>query len=67
MYLAFFLYLSGTALVIPNWLVGPCEGIVMLLLFAFRVEPEERMMLDTFGDDYRVYMGSTKRLVPRVW
>lgn len=67
MYLAFFIYLSGQALVIPNWLAGPSEFIVMLLLFAFRVDREERMMLEAFGHDYRAYMASTKRLLPSVW
>ncbi|HVA49501.1 MAG TPA: protein-S-isoprenylcysteine O-methyltransferase [Pirellulales bacterium] len=67
MYLAFFVYLSGQALVIPNWLAGPSEGIAMLLLFAFRVGREERMMLEAFGQDYRAYMASTKRLLPSVW
>ncbi|HQU46237.1 MAG TPA: protein-S-isoprenylcysteine O-methyltransferase [Pirellulales bacterium] len=67
MYLAFFIYLSGQALVIPNWLAGPSEVIVMLLLFALRVEREERMMLEAFGHDYRAYMASTKRLLPSVW
>lgn len=67
MYLAFFVYLSGQALVIPNWLAGPSEVIVMLLLFALRVNREERMMLEAFGHHYREYMASTKRLLPRVW
>lgn len=67
MYLAFFVYLFGMALVVPNWLVGPAEGVAMLLLFAVRVGPEERMMLKAFGAEYRAYMASTKRLLPSVW
>ena len=32
-----------------------------------RLRAEERMMLETFGDDYVAYMARTKRLLPRLW
>jgi protein-S-isoprenylcysteine O-methyltransferase Ste14 len=67
MYFAFFLYLSGQVMVIPNWVVGPADLLSMLLLFALRLNREERMMLEAFGHDYRRYMASTKRLLPSVW
>jgi protein-S-isoprenylcysteine O-methyltransferase Ste14 len=67
MYLALFIYSLGQALVVPNWLAGPAYGVAMILIFACRLRPEERMMLEEFGDDYRVYMATTKRLVPGVW
>lgn len=67
MYLALLLYSLGQALVLPNWVVGPSYGVAFLLLFACRVGPEERMMLDEFGRDYEAYMARTKRLVPGVW
>jgi protein-S-isoprenylcysteine O-methyltransferase Ste14 len=37
------------------------------VLFTVRVEPEEQMMTDKFGDQYRNYMSKTKRLVPHIW
>jgi len=67
MYSALLLYSLGQALVVPNWIVGPSYGVAMSLLFAFRLGPEERMMLEEFGKDYEEYMGRTKRLVPGVW
>src|SRR5437588_10835892 len=67
MYLALFIYSAGQALVLPNWLAGPSYGVAMVLLFAFRVGPEERMMLEEFGKDYEVYRTTTKRLAPGVW
>lgn len=67
MYLALFIYSAGQALVVPNWLVGPSYGVAMVLLFALRVGPEERMLLEAFGKDYQAYMATTKRLVPCVW
>ncbi|MCI0585794.1 MAG: isoprenylcysteine carboxylmethyltransferase family protein [Planctomycetes bacterium] len=67
MYLALLLYSFGQALVLPNWVAGPTYLVAMGLLFALRVGPEERMMLDEFGKDYEAYMARTKRLVPGVW
>ena len=67
MYSALLLYSLGQALVVPNWIAGPSYGVAMALLFAFRLGPEERMMLEEFGKDYEAYRGRTKRLVPRVW
>jgi protein-S-isoprenylcysteine O-methyltransferase Ste14 len=67
MYSALLLYALGQALVVPNWIVGPFYAVVMSLLFAFRVGPEERMMREEFGKDYETYMERTKRLVPGLW
>jgi len=67
MYLALLIYSVGEALVLPNWLAGPSYGVAMVLLFAFRVGPEQRMMLEEFGKDYEGYMATTKRLIPGVW
>ena len=67
MYLALFLYSAGQALVLPNYIAGPSYGVAMLLLFAFRVGPEEQMMLEEFGTDYEAYIQRTKRLVPGIW
>ena len=39
----------------------------MILVVAFRLGAEERMMLEHFGKDYEKYMTRTKRLVPGVW
>jgi protein-S-isoprenylcysteine O-methyltransferase Ste14 len=67
MYTALFLYSIGQALVIPNWFAGPSNLLAFVILFAFRIGAEERMMLDAFGDEYAAYMSKTKRLIPGVW
>jgi len=67
MYAALLLYSLGQALVVPNWIAGPSYGVAMALLFAFRLGPEERMMLEEFGKDYEEYRRRSKRLVPGVW
>ena len=67
MYLALLVYSVGQALVLPNWIAGPSYGIAMALLFAFRLGPEERMMVEEFGKDYEAYRRQTKCLIPGVW
>jgi protein-S-isoprenylcysteine O-methyltransferase Ste14 len=67
MYLALLIYAAGMALVLPNWIAGPAYLVAMLLLFALRVGPEERMMLEAFGGEYEAYRSRTKRLVPWFW
>jgi protein-S-isoprenylcysteine O-methyltransferase Ste14 len=67
MYAALFLYSIGQALVLPNWVVGPSYLVAFGILFAFRIGAEERMMLETFGDEYAAYVARTKLLVPGIW
>lgn len=67
MYGALFLYSIGQMLVLPNWVAGPSYLVAFGILFALRIVPEERMMLEVFGDEYAAYMAETKRLVPGLW
>jgi protein-S-isoprenylcysteine O-methyltransferase Ste14 len=67
MYLAFFLYSAGQALAVPNWVAGPSYLVAMTLLFALRLGPEERMMVEQFGQEYEQYRTRTWRLVRGVW
>jgi protein-S-isoprenylcysteine O-methyltransferase Ste14 len=64
MYTSFFLLGIAQLLLIPNWLAGLAGVAGAGVLFAFRVAREERMMLESFGDEYRAYMANTKRIVP---
>ncbi len=64
MYSAFFLWGLAQALLLPNWVAGPSGLLGFGTLFLFRVGQEERLMLDTFGGEYRAYMNRTKRLIP---
>jgi protein-S-isoprenylcysteine O-methyltransferase Ste14 len=67
MYTALFLYSIGQALVLPNWIAGPSYLVTFGLLFALRVQAEERMLLEQFGAEYAAYMQRTHRLLPHVW
>jgi protein-S-isoprenylcysteine O-methyltransferase Ste14 len=39
--------------------------VLSVLLIVVRIPKEERMMLEQFGEEYRVYMKQTGRLLPR--
>jgi len=67
MYSAMFLISIGQLLITPNWLVGPASLVVFALLFALRIEKEEAMMLEQFGEQYAAYARRTKRLIPGIW
>jgi protein-S-isoprenylcysteine O-methyltransferase Ste14 len=64
MYLAYLLWATAQAMLLPNWVAGFSALATGGLFFAVRIPREEKMMLETFGDDYRAYMARTSRLVP---
>jgi protein-S-isoprenylcysteine O-methyltransferase Ste14 len=67
MYTSFFLAALAQALLLPNWIAGPCGLVGIAILYALRIGREERLMIETFGDAYRAYMGRTARLIPWVY
>ncbi len=67
MYAAFWLWAISQALLLPNWITGFSGLLGFGTLFFARVGYEERMMLETFGDDYRAYMARTYRLIPGIY
>jgi protein-S-isoprenylcysteine O-methyltransferase Ste14 len=67
MYAAFWLWAASQALLLPNWIAGFSGLVGFGTLFFGRVGHEERMMLETFGAEYRDYMARTKRVVPGIY
>ena len=67
MYASFLLIALAQAFLLPNWVAGLSGLVGLAVLFFMRVNVEERMMLDTFGEEYRVYSGKTKRIVPYIY
>ena len=65
MYAAHVVYAIGQVLMLQNWLVGPGGLLAAIPLLLLRVGPEEEMMLEKFGDEYRAYMQRTGRFFPR--
>jgi protein-S-isoprenylcysteine O-methyltransferase Ste14 len=66
MYAAFWLWAMAQALLLSNWVAGPAGLVGFGILYFLRVGEEERLMLDTFGEEYRSYMDRTARIVPGI-
>ena len=64
MYTSFFLLGLAQMLLLSNWLADASGLIGAGVLYALRVRREESLMLECFGNDYRVYMAHTKQLIP---
>ena len=67
MYTAFWLWALAQALLLPNWFAGLAGIVGFGTLFFGRIAHEERMMLESFGDEYRAYMGRTYRIIPGLY
>lgn len=67
MYSAFLVSTVAQALLLPNWIAGPAGLFGFAAMFFSRLWREERMMVDTFGDEYKSYMARTSRIIPGVF
>lgn len=65
MYTSFFAVLAADFLLTANWLIG-LLGVVYSLVIIERVGHEERILLESFGEEYRQYMQRTGRFFPRL-
>lgn len=67
MYSAFWLWAVALPFVINNWIAG-FSGIVGFgTLYFLRVDQEEKMMENEFGEEYREYSKNTKRIIPGIY
>jgi len=65
-YTAFILILGSTLFISANWLIGMSWiGMTLLEIFS-RINFEENLMIEYFGDQYREYMKNTGRLLPKL-
>jgi protein-S-isoprenylcysteine O-methyltransferase Ste14 len=67
MYSAFWLWGVAQALLLPNVLAGLSGLLGFGLLFFLRVDREEALMVEFFGDQYRDYMSRTRKIIPKVY
>jgi len=63
MYSAILGWMMSLGLVAGN-LIPFVFASLSALNFILRIQPEEKMMLQQFGDEYRAYMKRTGRLLP---
>ena len=67
MYTAFWLWAVAQALLLPNWFAGFAGIAGFAALFFGRIAREERMMTESFGDEYRAYIQRTYRIIPGLY
>ena len=67
MYLSLLIFSAGNALALLNYVAGPASLVAMLVIIAFRLGPEERMLLEEFGEQYEAYRKRSYRLIPGLW
>lgn len=67
MYASHLLWALAQPLILANWIAGFSFLIPQILMFWLRVGSEENMMLEHFGEEYRVYMTKTGRLLPKLF
>lgn len=65
MYAAILLFGVAQALMLPNWIAGFSALVSFLPMYVVRTPREERLMIETFGDEYEAYMAETWRVFPR--
>ena len=65
MYTSQFLWVIAQPLLLQNWIAGFLDLLVYVPFYYLRVKPEEQLMVDTFGDQYRAYMKKVGGVIPR--
>lgn len=65
MYTAFYLLHLAAFLLTANWFIGVTWIAGLTVIIVLRVDREEKMMLEMFGDRYRAYMSRTGRFLPK--
>lgn len=65
-YTAFLLILGSTFFISANWMIGLAWISMVILEIASRIQFEESLMIEYFGDQYREYMKRTGSLFPKV-
>lgn len=66
MYASQWLWVIAQPLLLQNWLAGFANLIIFTLFYFLRVQAEEKMMQELFGDEYRDYMKKTGAVLPKV-
>jgi protein-S-isoprenylcysteine O-methyltransferase Ste14 len=57
----------GASLAFHNWLAALVVAGLMFLAYAWRIDAEERVLRDAFGEAFEVYASRTARLIPRLY
>lgn len=67
MYTSIWLHLFCMMFVSGNWIVGTIGILAFGTSYFIRINEEESMMIDEFGEDYINYKKKTRRLIPKLF
>lgn len=67
MYASQWLWVIAQPLLLQNWLAGWLDLFVFILFYTLRVRAEEKLMIDTFGEQYREYMRKVGGVFPKLF
>ena len=65
MYASQWLWVFAQCLLLQNWLAGPLNLLFFIAFYFLRVQAEEQMMVDRFGEQYRDYMKRVGGVIPK--
>jgi protein-S-isoprenylcysteine O-methyltransferase Ste14 len=65
MYASQWLWVIAQPLLLQNWIVGFLNLIVFIPFYFLRIQAEEKLMLDAFGEEYKNYMQKTGGVIPK--
>jgi protein-S-isoprenylcysteine O-methyltransferase Ste14 len=65
MYTALLVFMLATGIMATDWLILVISALNLPIIYK-RIDGEEQMMIDHFGNEYREYMHRTRRLLPRL-
>lgn len=66
MYASQWLWVIAQPLLLQNWIAGFLNLIIFIPFYILRVQAEEKMMLNSFGEEYKTYMQKTGAVFPRL-
>jgi len=66
-YLSDILIFWGAALAMNNWITLALVVALFVPAYAYRIQTEEALLTDIFGQAYRDYQRQSKRLIPGIW
>ncbi len=65
MYASQWLWVIAQPLLLQNWVAGFLNLLIFIPFYFLRVQAEEKMMLDSFGEEYKNYMQKTGGVIPK--
>ncbi len=66
-YLGTILLYIGASISMGNIISLLIIVVFVLIVYIYRINVEEEMLIDTFGDNYKAYIKRTKRLLPFIY